>query len=399
MTVLTSVDVTERMTKVAYLSSYPPRECGIATFTEDLTTSIDALHTLSPAAIIAMNDEESWYSYGEEVILQIDEEDKESYIEAAHEINNSEFDLINVQHEFGLFGGVWGNYLLALLDSMDKPSVTTMHTTLSPDSKRLHSLGEVAIHNNVVRGIGEKSSAIVVMTHMAANILQNEYRIDADNIKVIPHGCPSMPFVPSDHEKKDLGLEGRIVLSTFGLLSRDKGIENTIKALPELVSEWPEILYLVIGETHPQVRLREGEQYRKHLMKLVKSLGLRENVRFYNRFLNKDELVKYLLATDVYICPYNMKDQLSSGTLTYALGAGKAIVSTPFYYAQEILAEGRGVLCKFGSPVSMTKGIRKLLENPKEKARIEKKAYDYSRSMTWPRVASSYVDLFEKLAE
>jgi polysaccharide biosynthesis protein PslF len=387
------------MTKVAHLSSYAPRECGIATFAENLISSIDASHAFSPPAIIAVNDTGSCYIYGKEVIEQIDEEDKESYIEAAHYINNSDFALVNVQHEFGLFGGVWGDYILAFLDNLDKPSVTTMHTTLSPDSKRLKSLGNVALHNKVVREIGEKSSAIVVMTQMAANILQNGYGVDANKIKVIPHGCPPMPFVPSDHEKKELGLENRIILSTFGLLSRDKGIQSAIKALPELVSKWPEILYLVIGETHPQVRMREGEQYRKRLMKLTKRLGLKKNVKFHNAFLSKEELIKYLLATDIYICPYIKKDQLSSGTVTYALGAGRAIVSTPFYYAQEILAEGRAVLCEFRNPSSITEGVRKLLENPEEKARMEKRAYDYSRSMTWPRVASSYVSLFEEIIQ
>jgi glycosyltransferase involved in cell wall biosynthesis len=387
------------MTKVVYLSSYTPRECGIATFTEDLTSSINALHAISPAAVIALNDKDSCYIYGKEVVAQIDQESKESYIEAAHYINSSDFDLINVQHEFGLFGGVWGDYLLTFLDNLDKPSVTTMHTTLAPDSKRLKSLGKVALHNKVVRKIGEKSSAIVVMTQMAADILQNGYGVDANKIRVIPHGCPPMPFVPSAHEKKELGMEDRIVLSTFGLLSRDKGIQNAIKALPNLVSKWPEILYLVIGETHPQVRLREGERYRRRLMKLAKSLGLKKNVRFHNRFLSKEELIKYLLATDVYICPYTKKDQLSSGTVTYALGAGRAIVSTPFYYAQEILAEGRAVLCKFRSPSSITKGVRMLLEKPEERARIEKLAYEYSRSMTWPRVASSYVFLFKEIVQ
>ncbi|TFG05342.1 glycosyltransferase [Candidatus Thorarchaeota archaeon] len=387
------------MTKVAYLSSYAPRECGIATFTENLTSNINSLHILGPAVIIAVNEAESYYSYGSEVAYQIDEEDKKSYIETAHQINDSDLDLVNVQHEFGLFGGVWGNYLLTFLDNLEKPIVTTMHTTLSPDSRRLKSLGEVATHNKMVKEIGKKSSAIVVMTQMAADILQNGYGVDANKIRIIPHGCPSMPFVPSDHEKKELGLEDRLVLSTFGLLSRDKGIQNAIKALPDLTRDWPEILYLVIGETHPQVRLREGERYRKRLMKLVKHLGLRKNVKFHNRFLSEDKLIKYLLATDVYICPYTKKDQLSSGTVTYALGAGRAIVSTPFNYAQEVLGEGRAVLCKFRSPGSITKAVRSLLEDPEKKARIEKLAYDYSRSMTWPSVASSYVSLFEQVVQ
>jgi glycosyltransferase involved in cell wall biosynthesis len=223
--------------------------------------------------------------------------------------------------------------------------------------------------------------------------------VDVEKVKIIPHGCPAMPFVPSHVGKGALDLDGRIVLSTFGLLSRDKGIQNAIQALPEIVKEWPDVLYLVIGETHPQVRNWEGEKYRRRLMGLVKKLKLEENVRFYNRFLSEDELIQYLQATDVYICPYVKKDQLSSGTVTYAIGAGRAIVSTPFYYAQEILAEGRGLLCKFRSPSSITEGIRHLLENPEQKARIEKLAYKYSRSMTWPRVAAQYASLFKEVIQ
>jgi glycosyltransferase involved in cell wall biosynthesis len=385
------------MSGVAYLSSYAPRECGIATFTEDLTQYIDRLSILKPAAIVAINDDGSSYSYGNEVVLEIDEEEKETYQQVAHEINNSEFDLVNIQHEFGLFGGIWGNYLLTFLKELDKPSVTTMHTTLSMDSKRLQSLRHVSIHNKVVREIGKRSSAITVMTKMASNILKEDYNIDEDKIKIIPHGCPEMPFIPTDEPRKELFLEDRIVLSSFGLLSRDKGIQNAIRALPEIVKEWPEVLYIVIGETHPQVRLHEGERYRKRLMKLVKKLNLSKNVRFHNRFLTKDELIKYLQATDIYISPYVKKDQLSSGTITYALGAGKAIISTPFYYAMEVLDEGRGLLCKFRNSQSITNSIRQLLENPELKTRMEKRAYEYSRNMTWPQVASSYVSLFKEL--
>lgn len=385
------------MFRVAYVSSYAPRECGIATFTEDLTKSIDALHSLKPATIVAINDSGSSYGYGREVALQIEENDKRTYQQVANQINNSDFDLTNVQHEFGLFGGVWGNYLLTFLKKLSKPNITTMHTTLSPDSKRLQSLGNVEVHNRVVRGIGQNSSALVVMTKMAADILREGYDVDVEKVRIIPHGCPPMPFIPSHQGKRALGLDGRIVLSTFGLLSRDKGIQNAIKALPEIVKEWPDILYLVIGQTHPQVRLGEGEKYRKSLMGLVKKLKLEKNVRFHNRFLNKDELIQYLQATDVYICPYVKEDQLSSGTVTYALGAGKAIVSTPFYYAIEVLAEGRGLLCKFKSPRSIAEGIRQLLENPGQKTRIEKLAYEYSRDMTWPRVASQYASLFKEV--
>ncbi|MHA2379437.1 MAG: glycosyltransferase family 4 protein [Candidatus Thorarchaeota archaeon] len=383
------------MFRVAYVSSYAPRECGIATFTEDLTKSIDALHIFKPAAIIGMNDSGSSYNYGKEVVLQIDANDKRTYHQVADRINSADFDLINVQHEFGLFGGDWGNYLLTFLRKLRKPCITTMHTTLSPNSRVFQSPERAAAHNRVVKGIGRYSSAIVVMTKMAANILHEAYDIDVDKIRIIPHGTPVIPFVPSEPVKEALGLDGRLVLSTFGLLSRDKGIQTAIKALPELVREWPDILYLVIGVTHPQVRLSEGEKYRKRLVSLVKKLKLEKNVRFHNRFLTKDELIQYLQATDVYICPYVNVEQLSSGTVTYALGAGRAIVSTPFYYALEVLADGRGILCKLKSPRSITEGIRQLLENPEQKARIEKLAYEYGQDMTWSKVASKYAYLFK----
>lgn len=378
------------------MSSYTPRECGIATFTEDLTKSIDKLQVLKPSAIIGINDPGSSYNYGKEVIWQIDEDDMKTYQKAADFINSSDFDLVNVQHEFGLFGGLWGNYLLTFFKKVNKSIITTMHTTLWPDSKIFQSPESAEAHNKVVKRIGRASSAIVVMTNMAAHILQESYGVDKDKIKVIPHGSPTFPFVPSDSKKKALGLEGRTVLLTFGFLSQDKGIQNTIKALPEIVKERPDILYMIIGVTHPQVRLREGEKYRKRLVRLVNKLDLRDNVRFHNRFLSKNELIHYLQATDVYICPYVKKEQLSSGTITYALGAGKAIISTPFYYAEELLAEGRGLLCKFNSPGSISAGIRQLLDNPEKKARIEKRAYEYGQDMTWPSVASKYVALFRE---
>ncbi len=387
------------MLRIAYVSSYTPRECGIATFTEDLTKSIDALHVLEPAAIIGINDSGSSYNYGKEVVMQIDAADERTYHQVADLINVSDFDLVNVQHEFGLFGGDWGNYLLTFLERLSKPSITTMHTTLSPDSRIFQSPESIAAHNKVVKGIGRYSSAITVMTKMAANILRENYDVDADKIRIIPHGTPPIPSVPSELAKDALGLNGRIVLSTFGLLSRDKGIQNAIKALPELVKEWPDILYLVIGATHPQVRLHEGEKYRKRLVRLVKRLELENNVKFHNRFLTQDELIQYLQGTDVYICPYINVDQLSSGTVTYALGAGRAIVSTPFYYATEVLAEGRGLLCKFESPSSITESIRQLLENPGQRACIEKLSYEYGQEMTWPKVALKYASLFKEVIQ
>jgi glycosyltransferase involved in cell wall biosynthesis len=291
-----------------------------------------------------------------------------------------------------------GDHLLTLLRELKKPCVTTMHTTLALNSSAFDSPRNAELHADVVKEIEKRSSAIVVMTKMAANILENDYGVNADKIRIIQHGSPAIPFVPSQPEKRALGFGRRVLLSTFGLLSRGKGIESAIKALPYIIEDYPELCYLVIGATHPQVRQREGEKYRETLMSLVQRLGLEKNVKFDNRFLTKDELIQYLKATDVYVCPYPNKDQLSSGTVTYAIAAGKAIVSTPFNYAKEVLADGRGILCKFENPESIAKSIRHLLENPEQKARMEKLAYEYGQCMTWSSVASRYVSLFNEVA-
>jgi glycosyltransferase involved in cell wall biosynthesis len=385
------------MLRVVYVSSYTPRKCGIGTYTENLTKNIDALKELKPSAVVAVNDPGPLYKYSKKVVFQINQEDREGYQKAADKINRSNFNLVNVQHEFGLFGGIWGNYLVDFLKKLEKPCVTTMHTTLSPSSKGYQSMENMAVHDEVVREIGKNSSAISVMTKKAAAILQEDYKVDAEKINVIPHGCPTMPFIPSSQGKAKLSLQGRILLSNFGLLSRDKGINDIIMALPEIVKEWPEVLLVVIGQTHPRVKMSEGEVYRKHLKNLVATLNLEKNVTFQNRFLSQKSLIDYLHATDIYICAHLKKDQLSSGTITYALGAGRAIISTPFYYAMEVLAKGRGLLCKFSDPPSITENIKFLLRNPNERDSMEKRAYEYSRDITWPRVAAQYISLFEKV--
>jgi len=348
---------------------------------------------------VAINEPGAHYHYGKEVVWPIEEDILKTYEQAAEFLNCSDVDLVNIQHEFGLFGGTWGNYLLTFLKKLKKPVVTTMHTTLSSSAKALQSPESANAYNDVVQGIAKASSAITVMTNMAAHILHENHGIKQDKITVIPHGSPDFSQNSSEQVKATLGLEGRTVLSTFGLLSRDKGIQHAIRALPEIVKEHPDVLYLIIGVTHPQVRLHEGEKYRKSLKALVDKLGLRDNVRFHNRFLDKPELIQYLQATDVYICPYNQKEQLSSGTVTYALVAGKPIISTPFHYAKEILSDGRGILCKFRNPKSITSGVKELLDNPEKKASIEKLAYEHGQTMTWPRVASTFVDLFRKVAQ
>ena len=370
---------------IAYISTFPPRECGIATYTNDLVSAISRLYVTQSPNIIAINDRGGYYNYPSLVRFQIDREDIRSYIDAAEYINRSDIDVVNLQHEYGLFGGTWGENILTFLERIEKPVVTTLHTVLQepdPDAKR------------IMEGILEFSDHVIVMARVGIGILEELYDTFADNAQYIPHGCPNVPFINSAPVKQGLGLDDRIVLSTFGLISRGKGIEYAIKAMPHVVKIEPRVLYLVIGETHPEVRKHEGESYRQSLLDLVRDLGLDKNVRFVNRFLEKSELINFLQATDVYILPYPNKEQISSGTLLYALSTGKAIVSTPFLHAEEVMSEGAAMRCEFKDPESMADSVINLLKFGDIHDKIERRAYQYSRDMIWPNVAMQYVNLF-----
>ncbi len=371
--------------RVAFVSTYPPRECGIATYTHDLVDAVTNLHVLRAPVVTAINDRGGHYDYTSIVKSQIDRELVESYIEAAEYINNSDIEVVNLQHEYGLFGGVWGRYVIDFLEKLEKPVVTTLHTVLQepvPDARR------------VLIGILQHSDYVVVMARVGKQILEQLYDTFPDQVRYIPHGCPNVPFISSEIVKQRLGLRDRIVLSTFGLLSRGKGIEYAIEALPEIVKEEPRVLYLIIGETHPEVRKRKGEGYRNSLYDLVESLGLEENVRFVNRFLPKGELIRYLQATDIYIIPYPNREQISSGTLLYALSTGKAIVSTPFLHAGEVISDGCAMECGFKDPRSIADCVQTLLRYDDIHQKFERRAYNYSREMIWPNVAMRYVNLF-----
>jgi glycosyltransferase involved in cell wall biosynthesis len=372
--------------RIAYLSTYPPRECGIATFTKDLVDAIEGLNDLRPPVIIAVNEKETIYNYDRRVKWQIERDSVDDYVQAACHVNASGVDLVNLQHEFGLFGGDYGEYINHFLDNIEKPVVTTLHTV---------QLGFDPKAQAVLRNVVAESAAIVVITHIALKILEKQ-NIVARKAVVIPHGCPSIPFVPSESAKDFVGLKDRLVLSTFGLISRGKGIEYAIRALPSIVEKEPRIIYLVIGETHPEVRKTEGESYRKKLMRLVEDLRLEKHVRFHNRFLAKRELVRYLQATDIYLTPYVSPDQISSGTLVYALGAGRPVISTPYLHAQDVLAEGRGLFCKFKDSTSIAKCIETLLDEKLRKT-MQRKTYKYSRRFVWSNVARGYTKLFNRI--
>jgi glycosyltransferase involved in cell wall biosynthesis len=372
--------------RVAYLSTYPPRECGIATFTKDLLDAADELNELKPSVVIALNEKETIYNYDKRVKWQIERDCVDDYIQAARYVNSSDVDLVNIQHEFGLFGGEYGDYVNYFLDNIKKPVVTTLHTVQPNYDPKAQA---------VLRNIVAKSASIVVIARLAIEILEKQGSVHK-KVAVIPHGCPDIPFVPSETAKGSLGLKDRFVLSTFGLISRGKGIEYAIRALPSVIDKEPRIIYLIIGETHPEVRKTEGESYRKKLMKLVEELHLEKHVRFHNRFLSKRELIKYLQATDVYLTPYISPNQISSGTLVYALGTGRAVIATPYLHAQEALAEGQGLFCKFKDANSIAACIEKLLDENLRKT-MQRKAYKYSRRFVWSNVAKEYLKLFKRI--
>ena len=375
--------------RVIYVSTYPPRECGIATFTRDLTNALDRFNPLIKSELIAINDNGASYSYGSKVVFQIAQNDKESYAAAADFINKSRSKIVNIQHEFGIFGGENGEFIIDFLGLIKKPLVTTLHTLMPSPT---------ANEKKVILAIADRG-LIVVMTDAAKRILKEVYKVSDNRISIIPHGAPFVHLYPSSSAKSDLGLRNKIVLSTAGLINQNKGVEYVISALPQLISKYPELIYCIIGETHPQVRRKEGEKYRQFLEGEIKRLNLESYVRFENRYLTLEELLRYLIASDIYLTPYLCEDQIASGALTYALACGKAIISTPYLYAKEVLSYGeRGLLAKFKDSKSLAENIGFLLDNPKVKKNLEREAYKYGQKLIWPRVAKGYLNLFYRLA-
>lgn len=372
---------------VAYVSTFPPRKCGIATFTADLVNSISQLNQLRNQRVISIDGRRLFKPTSEGFELRIGRDSLEDYELMADFLNRSSVNVVNIQHEFGIFGGEAGEYICSFLDKLNKPVATTLHTVLPNFENRA---------KDVFHEIVEKSTVIVVLNETTRDLVR-QYGVPSKKVTIISHGCPDLPFVPSYKAKPSLGLQDNVVLSTFGLLSKGKGIENVIQALPEMVKKEPNLIYYVLGVTHPQVKKHEGEAYRNSLLKMAKDLGLRNHVRFINRFLSKQEISNYLLATDVYITPYLSPNQVSSGTLSYALAAGKAIVSTPYLHAKEALGEGRGLFCKFNDPKSIAEKVTEIIANRKLRRSLERKAYFYSRNFTWSVVAKKYLSLFDQL--
>ncbi len=374
--------------RITYMASYPPRECGIATFTKDLVDAVDRTFPGHPAKIVALNESQATYQYGPEVKVAVTVDDPESYREAADYVNRSRTDLLCIQHEYGLFGGQHGENIFTFLEALRKPLAITLHTVLPRPDGHLRE---------VTRAIVSRADRTVVLAKKAVEILAEDYGITAPTVHYIPHGVPNVRKLPSTSFKSILGLEGRFTISTFGLINPGKGIEYAIRALPELVKRYPSILYLVLGETHPGVRKNEGENYRNYLHDLVSDLGLKKHVKFNNRYLTHNEIVSYLMATNIYLVPYLNPNQIASGTLAYAVGAGRAVVSTPFIYATELLDDGRGMLVPFRDSDAIAEALDGLISDPLGRSTMAMAAYAYGRNMTWHAVAKEYMQLFSSL--
>jgi glycosyltransferase involved in cell wall biosynthesis len=373
-----------------FMSSFPPRECGIATFTKDVVDSLDRAYGTSSQVVCIDEPGGEARSYTAGIIAaRLQQDDRESYRSVARAVNAHSAELLNVQHEYGLFGGPDGAWFLDFLEDVEKPVVVSLHTVLPQPSDS---------HRAVARRICERADAVVVLSQTGKDILTEGYGVAPHKVNVIHHGVPDVPFRSTDTAKASFGIGERMLISTFGLISRGKGLEYAIEAMRVIVKRHPEALYLILGETHPGVRRQEGESYRESLNAMIAEYGLQNNVRLIDKYLEFDELVNYLNATDIYLTPYLNPVQIVSGTLAYAVGCGKAIVSTPYLYATELLAHGRGFLADFRDAGAMADRVLALLDDPFLRRATERRAYRFGRQMTWPHVAFEYGKLFAELA-
>jgi glycosyltransferase involved in cell wall biosynthesis len=371
---------------VAFVGDYLPRKCGIATFTSDLLEAVAARHPHSRCFAVPVNDIEGCYQYPDVVRFEIEEQDLESYRRAADFLNTSDVDLVSVQHEFGIFGGPAGSHLLALLRGLTAPVVTTLHTVLRrPNGDQRRVMEELLAH----------STRLVVMTERAQTILREVYQAPPAKIDLIPHGIPDVPFVAPDHYKDQFGVAGKKVLLTFGLLSPNKGIEHVLNALPDVLAEFPDVVYIVLGATHPHELRTRGEAYRLGLEAIAGKNRLENHVIFHNRFVELRELTEFIGAADLYITPYLDEAQITSGTLAYAFGAGKAVISTPYWHAAELLRDQRGVLVPFADPRAIAREVGGLLRDGTRRNAMRANAYKLGRAMVWSNTAGLYMRSFE----
>lgn len=380
--------------KVAYIGTYPPRQCGIGTFTNNLLKAIggniDKDNIMEHSIVIAMNESDDNYNYPPEVKFTIRQDHQRDYVSAAKFINLSTAKVCLLEHEFGIFGGDMGIYILPLIHRLQVPLFVTFHTVLQKPN---------IIQQTIIRQIAAKASKLVVMSVKAVSMLEDIYEIPSEKIALIPHGVPAFEIPSLEQVKQKFNFRDKKVLFTFGLISRNKGIETVIEALPPVVAKHPDVLYLVLGNTHPNIIKHSGEEYRNYLIQLAKRNGLEDNVIFMKKFVDEKTLFEYLSAIDIYITPYLNEEQITSGTLSYAVGAGAAVVSTPYWHAQELLAEGRGQLFDFNDINRLSQILTDLLDNPVKLNEIRKKAYEYGRNFRWNTVGGQYLDLFTKNTE
>lgn len=379
------ITTTAPIRRVAVLGNHLPRQCGIATFTTDLSDALTAEFPNLDCFVVAMNDAGKRYAYPARVRVEVAESDIASYQRAADFLNVNMVDVVCVQHEYGIFGGKAGSHVLALLRKLRMPVVTTLHTILGePDPMQRRAMDELT----------QLSERLVVMSMHGAALLRDIHGVAERKIDIIPHGIPSVPS--GGRSKKQLGIEGKSVILTFGLLSPDKGIEHVIDALPTIVGRYPETIYMVLGATHPHVKERHGETYRLMLKDRARRLGVDSSMVFDNHFVSRDELTEFLSAADIYVTPYLKPEQITSGTLAYAVGAGKAVISTPYLYARELLAEGRGILVPWRNPQAIAREVIDLLGNDTKRFALGERAAAHGLSMVWPAVARRYVNSFER---
>ena len=378
--------------RIAFVSSNLPRRCGIATFSADLMAAVKAADPRVTCRIAAIDEPNAIRLYGDEVRWRIRQGDASSYRAAAEAINHSSVSIVNVQHEFGLYGtwndGVYEDHLRPFLEALRKPVVTTLHTVPPEPTDSMRG---------AVRAAAQLSDAIVVMADVAVGLLADRYGI-AEVPVVIPHGMPAIQPHGRGRMKKKLGVPGRTIISTFGLVDPRKGIEYMIEAMPAIVASHPATLYVIAGQTHPELRRSDGEKYRNQLVETVKRLGVQDHVSFIDEYMAQRDIIELLLASDVYVTPYLDPQQITSGTLAYALGAGKAIVSTAYLHAKEALADGRGILVPFRDPAALAEAVISLLDHPDRRQALERASFAYASDMSWPRTGEHWLALMRLVA-
>ena len=373
----------KKIESITFIGNYLPRRCGIATFTTHLFESVVQNATGTDCSVVAMNDRPEGYSYPSQVRFEINQNQLNEYNLVADLINLNQVDIVCIQHEYGIFGGQRGSYLIELLSNLKVPVVTTLHTLLEEPSDR---------ERNIIVQLGKFSDRLVVMSERSVEILRDIYRVDEKKISLIHHGIPDVPLLESSGYKNKFGVSGKQILLTFGLLSPGKGIETVINALPEIVKNHPDILYMVVGATHPHTKAEHGEEYRDSLHMLAKKLGVEKHIVFYDNFVEEEDLLEFIGMADIYIIPYLNKSQIISGTLAYALGMGKAVLSTPSLHAQELLADGRGALFEFHDHPQLAREVTDLLDHPDKLRNMQQRAYDYGRKMIWSNVGNRYIE-------